>query len=108
MRLAYMQARPVAALGSPNACRGCTTVLILVIFYSAPLSALAEVFRTRSSATLYLPFAAMNTVNGLLWTAYGMALGDTFIYGPNLVSLLNRIHCPKACLHAEYYGYADT
>lgn len=66
-------------------CRGYTTVLILLIFYSAPLSALAEVFRTRSSATLYLPFAVMNTVNGLLWTAYGSAVPDAFIYGPNAV-----------------------
>jgi hypothetical protein len=69
----------------PQSCRGCTTVLILLIFYSAPLSALAEVFRTRSSASLYLPFAAMNVVNGLLWTTYGLALGDSFIYGPNMV-----------------------
>lgn len=38
------------------------TVTILVIFYSAPLSVLAEVFATRSSATLYLPFAIMNLV----------------------------------------------
>jgi hypothetical protein len=60
-------------------------VFILLIFYSAPLSVLAEVLRTRSSASLYLPFAAMNVVNGLLWTTYGLALGDSFIYGPNLV-----------------------
>jgi hypothetical protein len=62
-------------------------VFILLIFYSAPLSALAEVLRTRCSASLYLPFAAMNVVNGLLWTTYGLALGDSFIYGPNMVRL---------------------
>jgi hypothetical protein len=60
-------------------------VFILLIFYTAPLSALAEVFRTRSSASLYLPFAAMNVANGVLWTTYGLALGDSFIYGPNMV-----------------------
>ncbi|WIA18167.1 hypothetical protein OEZ85_009642 [Tetradesmus obliquus] len=64
---------------------GCTTVFILLVFYSAPLSALAEVLRSRCSASLYLPFAAMNVVNGLLWTTYGLALGDSFIYGPNMV-----------------------
>jgi hypothetical protein len=117
------------------------TVGILIVFYSAPLTALAEVFRTRSSATLYLPFAAMNLVrvgvrrsyvcvcaccgckgdviprgcacvasewperaaerptvgaaamqnhhqaNGLLWTGYGAAIPDAFIWGPNLVSV---------------------
>eukprot|EP00879_Flechtneria_rotunda_P026598 GHRR01028372.1.p2 GENE.GHRR01028372.1~~GHRR01028372.1.p2 ORF type:complete len:108 (+),score=15.07 GHRR01028372.1:1089-1412(+) len=66
-------------------CRGSTTVLILLIFYSAPLSVLAEVFRTHSSVALYLPFAVMNMVNGLLWSAYGLAVPDAFIYGPNLV-----------------------
>eukprot|EP00878_Enallax_costatus_P035882 GHUV01040127.1.p1 GENE.GHUV01040127.1~~GHUV01040127.1.p1 ORF type:complete len:217 (+),score=21.48 GHUV01040127.1:162-812(+) len=64
---------------------GYTTVFILLIFYSAPLSVLAEVLRTRSSAALYLPFAVMNMVNGLLWTAYGLAVPDAFIYGPNMV-----------------------
>lgn len=60
-------------------------MFILLVFYSAPLSALAEVLRSRCSASLYLPFAAMNVVNGLLWTTYGLALGDSFIYGPNMV-----------------------
>lgn len=43
-------------------CRGMVTVVILIIFYTAPLSVLAEVFATRSSASLYLPFAVMNMV----------------------------------------------
>lgn len=68
--------------------RGCATVFILIIFYTAPLSVLAEVFRTRSSAALYLPFAVMNAVNGLLWTAYGLAVPDAFIYGPNMVGIV--------------------
>lgn len=41
------------------------TVIILIIFYTAPLSVLAEVLSTRSSATLYLPFAVMNLVRTL-------------------------------------------
>lgn len=57
---------------------------------------LAEVLRTRSSASLYLPFAAMNVVNGLLWTTYGLALGDSFIYGPNLVRLQDSV-CTHVC-----------
>ncbi|KAF8061939.1 SWEET6B [Scenedesmus sp. PABB004] len=64
---------------------GSTTVFILIIFYCAPLSVLAEVLATRSAAALHLPFACMNAVNGLLWSGYGLALGDAFIYGPNMV-----------------------
>lgn len=67
---------------------GTVTVVILIIFYTAPLSVLAEVFATRSSASLYLPFAIMNMVNGLLWSAYGVAVPDAFIYGPNLVGAI--------------------
>eukprot|EP00877_Chromochloris_zofingiensis_P005579 jgi/Chrzof1/15021/Cz09g24080.t1 len=66
---------------------GTTCVIILLIFYTAPLSAVAEVLKTRSSATLYLPFACMNVVNGLLWFAYGLAVGDIFIWGPNMVGI---------------------
>jgi hypothetical protein len=66
-------------------------VFILLVFYTAPLSALAEVFRTHSSASLYLPFAAMNVINGLLWTTYGLALGDSFIYVPNMVRQLGML-----------------
>ena len=47
------------------------TVCILLVFYSAPLSALAEVVRTRSSAALNPPLALMSIVNGALWSAYG-------------------------------------
>jgi hypothetical protein len=53
-------------------------VFVLLIFYSAPLSVIAQVLRSRSSAGLYLPFAIMNVVNGGLWTVYGLvsAPGD--------------------------------
>lgn len=72
------------------------TVIILVVFYSAPLSVLAEVFATQSSASLYLPFAIMNMVNGLLWTVYGAAVPDAFIYGPNMVRAMGAAGLNKA------------
>jgi hypothetical protein len=126
---------------------GSCTVAVLVIFYSAPLSVLAEVFASRSSAGLHLPFAVMNMVrtwrgvvlvaaahvacvqlcpsvrswvacqgacewarnnpahvlmplqvNGLLWTAYGAAVPDAFIWGPNLVSTGANLVSMR-CLH---------
>ncbi len=55
-----------------HGCRGTITVFILLIFYGAPLSVFAEVLRSRSSAALYLPFAVMNMINGMLWSAYGL------------------------------------
>lgn len=54
-------------------CRGTVTVAILIIFYTAPLSVLAEVFATRSSATLYMPFAIMNLVSSLHADAHSLS-----------------------------------
>ncbi|GFR43451.1 hypothetical protein Agub_g4534 [Astrephomene gubernaculifera] len=64
---------------------GYTAVLILLCYYAAPLSCLAEVLRSRSSASLLPPTCAMNTVNGLLWLAYGLAVHDSFISVPNAI-----------------------
>ncbi len=57
--------------------RGYQAVGVLLIFYSAPLSALAEVLRSRSSATLYWPLSVMSCVNGSLWVAYGLVSTHT-------------------------------
>jgi len=64
---------------------GYQAVGILLIYYAAPLSVIAEVLRTRSSARLYWPLSVMSCVNGSLWVAYGLAVGDAFIWAPNAV-----------------------
>ncbi|GIL88438.1 hypothetical protein Vretimale_15406 [Volvox reticuliferus] len=64
---------------------GYTAVFVLLCYYGAPLSTIAEVLRSRSSASLYWPISIMNTVNGLLWVAYGTAVHDMFIAVPNAV-----------------------
>ncbi|GLC44702.1 hypothetical protein PLESTB_000972900 [Pleodorina starrii] len=78
---------------------GYTAVFVLLCYYGAPLSTLAEVVRCRSSASLHWPISVMNTVNGLLWVAYGTAVHDMFIAAPNAVGAtfgllqLALIHC---------------
>ncbi|KAJ9525303.1 sugar efflux transporter for intercellular exchange-domain-containing protein [Haematococcus lacustris] len=64
---------------------GYQAVGVLLLYYSAPLSTLAEVLRTRSAASLHAPLSAMSCVNGSLWVAYGLAVGDAFIWAPNAV-----------------------
>lgn len=58
---------------------GFTANAILLIYYAAPLSTIATVVRTRSSASLHLPLAVMNTINGALWLIYGLAISDLFV-----------------------------
>jgi solute carrier family 50 protein (sugar transporter) len=62
---------------------GFTANGILLIYYAAPLSTIIVVVRSRSSATLYWPLAVANTVNGVLWLIYGLAISDLFIAVPN-------------------------
>lgn len=59
--------------------------LVLQCFYSAPLSTVRTVIRTRCSATLHWPLLVMNCINGSLWTAYGIAVTDYFIWIPNCI-----------------------
>jgi hypothetical protein len=52
--------------------RGSTAVGVLAIYYAAPLTTVAKVVAERDSSSLHWPLCSMNTVNGLLWFAYGL------------------------------------
>ena len=67
---------------------GYLAVLILLIYYASPLSVVYKVLATRSSASLHWPLSVMSVVNGSLWVAYGLAVKDVFIYGPNGVGVV--------------------
>jgi len=56
---------------------------ILVLYYGSPLSALAQIIKTGSAASLHLPSVFANFANGMLWTLYGLAMKDKFISIPN-------------------------
>ena len=47
-------------------------VALLALYYTAPLSTIAQVLRSRCSASLYWPLCLMNGINGALWAAYGV------------------------------------
>ena len=60
---------------------------ILMVYYSAPLSSLAKVVRTRSAASIYLPTVAVNCLNGLFWSMYAMAINDRYLLVPNAIGV---------------------
>lgn len=64
---------------------GAAANLILIAFFSSPLSSLAHVLRTRCSATIFAnwPLSVVSTANSALWTAYGLAIGRPFVWAPN-------------------------
>jgi solute carrier family 50 protein (sugar transporter) len=65
---------PAVGFASSTAC---------VVLYAAPLSTLAKVVRDRDASSLYLPMCAIAATCTLLWTVYGLAIGDVFIWIPN-------------------------
>ena len=64
---------------------GFTSNAILLVYYVAPLSTIITVVKTKSAATLYWPIAVMQIANGGLWTGYGLAISDPFVWAPNAV-----------------------
>ncbi|KAJ9505918.1 hypothetical protein QJQ45_017029, partial [Haematococcus lacustris] len=73
---------------------------ISLVYYAAPLSSMAEVLKTRNSASILLPLTVMNLANAALWTTYGMALQDVFIYAPNGIGLvLSLAQLGLACIY---------
>ncbi|EJK71989.1 hypothetical protein THAOC_06521 [Thalassiosira oceanica] len=46
-----------------------------------------KVFSTRSSKSILAPLTAAQVGNTALWSAYGLAIKDRFVYGPNLAGL---------------------
>jgi solute carrier family 50 protein (sugar transporter) len=62
---------------------GVVVNLNLVFFYGAPLSSIYTVLSTKTSASIHVPTMSTNTLNGIFWTAYGLAILDPFIYVPN-------------------------
>lgn len=59
-----------------------------IAYYGAPLSTMANVIMTRDSSSLYLPTTIINILNASLWTAYGFAVMDINIWGPNCIGVL--------------------
>lgn len=57
--------------------------VISMVYYSAPLSTMAEVIRTRNSSSILLPLTLMNLTNAILWTTYGLAVLDPYVWLPN-------------------------
>mmetsp|Transcript_27373 Transcript_27373/g.74022 ORF Transcript_27373/g.74022 Transcript_27373/m.74022 type:complete len:238 (-) Transcript_27373:778-1491(-) len=61
--------------------------LTTICYFGAPLSTMTEVIRTRNSASILRPLTTMNTASACLWSAYGLALADAYIYIPNTIGL---------------------
>ena len=56
---------------------------ICVLLFASPLSTVREVLATSTAASIYAPLTATQCTNCAMWTVYGLAIGDCWVYGPN-------------------------
>ena len=61
--------------------------LLFIVLSGSPLSTIKAVVRTKSSLSILTPLTCAQVVNTVLWSVYGLAIGDAFVYGPNVVGL---------------------
>ncbi len=60
----------------------------LIFFYAAPLSTIAQVIKTKNSASIHFWTMAMNTSNAFFWCVYSLAIQDYYILIPNGLGFL--------------------
>jgi len=73
-------ARISTALGRFAAC-------LFVILAGSPLTTIQTVISTQDSSSILGSLTIAQVVNTFLWAAYGLAIRDTFVWGPNVAGL---------------------
>ena len=58
-----------------------------VVMFASPLSTLATVWRTRSTASLVPAVTVASAACSVLWALYGLLEGDAYVYGPNVAGV---------------------
>ena len=58
---------------------------LFIILSGSPLSTIRTVFKTKNSGSILGPLMAAQCINTALWSAYGLAVKDRFVWGPNVV-----------------------
>lgn len=60
---------------------------LFVILSGSPLSTIKTVLSTRNAGSILLSLTIAQVTNTALWSVYGLAIKDKFVYGPNMVGL---------------------
>lgn len=64
-------------------------VVLCILLFASPLTALKTVVETKSAKSIPLPFTIAAVINCFLWTVVGkLDMKDFVIYGPNVLGLL--------------------
>ena len=79
----------MSPLVDPAAIIGNVAVIMCVLMFGSPLSALKTVLETKSAKSIPLPFTIATIVNCFLWSVMGLLdVHDFNVYFPNLLGLV--------------------
>ncbi len=83
--------------GHEEAIIGIIVNINLLFFYGAPLQTIQTVIAEKSSDSIHTPTMILNCTNAGFWGAYGIAINNIVIYGPNgigfFLSLCQAVLC---------------
>lgn len=65
---------------------------IFLILSASPLSTVGKVIASRDSISILGPLTIAQVINTTLWSAYGLAIKNRFVYGPNVIVSLTFAH----------------
>jgi solute carrier family 50 protein (sugar transporter) len=72
----------VAKIGSVL---GMFAAVLFIILSGSPLSTIKTVIATKNSVSILGSFTVAQVLDTSLWTAYGLAIKDRFVWGPSIV-----------------------
>merc|ERR1740117_1780262 len=61
--------------------------IFFIILCSSPLSTISKVIKTKNSSSILGQLTIAQCINTTLWSIYGLAVKDRFVYGPNIIGL---------------------
>ena len=70
-----------------SAALGLFASALFVVLSGSPLSTIKTVLSTKSSKSILTQLTFAQVVNTSLWSAYGLAIRDKFVWGPNITGL---------------------
>jgi solute carrier family 50 protein (sugar transporter) len=60
---------------------------LFIVLSGSPLSTIKTVLSTKNSKSILTQLTFAQITNTALWSAYGLAIKDKFVYGPNMAGL---------------------
>lgn len=76
--------KPVAEVSSAL---GLFASALFIVLSGSPLSTIKKVVSTKNSGSILAPLTFAQVTNTALWSLYGLAIKDKFVWGPNLTGL---------------------